>query len=226
MDCPKCGGKVYCKDGIVQGRQRYLCKGCRYRYTVEQRSGIGDKATKRQALELYLEGLGFRSIGRILKFSNVSILNWIKAFGEALPEIKKEETVRVMEMDEMHTYIGSKKYCWIWVAVDRNEKRFIDCVLGSRGAITGERLWGSVGWLASGDVMTDYWKPYAEFVPEEQHVRSKAETYTVEGYNSLFRHFLARLRRKSKCYSKCRKMLEYSARLLMVKWNYQLSILS
>lgn len=44
-----------------------------------------------------------------MKFSNVSILNWIKAFGEALPEIKREEPVRVMEMDEMHTYIGSKK---------------------------------------------------------------------------------------------------------------------
>ncbi|MBF6651146.1 IS1 family transposase, partial [Methylobacter sp. BlB1] len=28
------------------------------------------------------------------------------------------------------------------------------------------------------------------------------ETYTVEGYNSLFRHFLARLCRKSNCYSK------------------------
>ena len=76
---------------------------------MEQRSGTGDKATKRQALELYLEGLGFRSIGRILKFSNVSILNWIKAFGRALPEIKRTEPIEVMEMDEMHTYIGSKK---------------------------------------------------------------------------------------------------------------------
>ena len=75
--------------------------------------------------------------------------------------------------------------------------------------------------------MTDYWKPYAEFIPEEQqHVRSKAETHTVEGYNSLFRHFLARLRRKSRCYSKCRKKLEYSVRLLMAKWNNQLYILS
>ena len=44
-----------------------------------------------------------------MKFSNVSILNWIKAFGEALPEIKQEKPVRVMEMEEMHTYIGSKK---------------------------------------------------------------------------------------------------------------------
>ena len=74
--------------------------------------------------------------------------------------------------------------------------------------------------------MTDYWKPYAEFVPKSRHIQSKAETYTVEGYNSLFRHFLARLRRKTKCYSKCQKMLEYSVRLLMDKWNNQISIVN
>ena len=63
--------------------------------------------------------------------------------------------------------------------------------------------------------MTDYWRPYEEFVPGAQDIQSKAETFTVEGYNSLFRHFLARLRRKTKCYSKCKKMLEYSVKLLM-----------
>jgi hypothetical protein len=36
-----------------------------------------DKAVKRQALELYLEGHAFRSIGRILWFSKVTILNWM-----------------------------------------------------------------------------------------------------------------------------------------------------
>jgi len=74
--------------------------------------------------------------------------------------------------------------------------------------------------------MTDYWQPYETFVPKAQHIQSKAETYTVEGYNSLFRHFLARLRRKSKCYSKCQKMLEYSVKLLMAKWNNKFSILN
>jgi hypothetical protein len=68
-----------------------------------------DKATKRQALELYLEGMGFRAIGRFLKFSNVSILKWIRKFGEELGEIKNNTPVRVMELDEMHTYIGQKK---------------------------------------------------------------------------------------------------------------------
>jgi insertion element IS1 protein InsB len=74
--------------------------------------------------------------------------------------------------------------------------------------------------------MTDYWKPYEKFLPPELHVQSKAETYTVEGYNSLFRHFLARLRRKTKCYSKCKAMLQYSVMLLMAKWNGALSILN
>ncbi len=114
MDCPKCGGQVNCKDGVVNGRQRHLCKGCGHRYTVARRAvarraGSGDKAVKRQALELYLEGLGFRSIGRILGFSNVTILNWIRAFGEQVTEVRSDEPAHVVELDEMHSYIGSKK---------------------------------------------------------------------------------------------------------------------
>ena len=75
-------------------------------------------------------------------------------------------------------------------------------------------------------VATDYCKPYEEFIPAEKHLQTKAETYTVEGYNSLFRHFLVRLRRKTKCYSKSPKMLLYSVLLLMSKWNNDLAILN
>ncbi len=56
-------------------------------------------------------------------------------------------------------------------------------------------------------------------MPVTLHSQFKAETYTVEGYNSLLRHFLARLRRKSKCYSKSHCMLLYSVMLFMLKWN-------
>ena len=77
-----------------------------------------------------------------------------------------------------------------------------------------------------GSVMTDDWKPYEHFVQPEKHTQSKAETFTVEGYNSLFRHFLARLRRKSKCYSTSETMLRHSVVMLMAKWNGTLTILS
>lgn len=108
------------------------------------------------------------------------------------------------------------------MAVDRNGKRFLNCEVGSRDTETGRKLWDAIKNNDIIDVMTDYWKPYEKFVPPALHTQSKGETYTVEGYNSLFRHFLARLRRKSKCYSKSKDMLKYSVMLLMLKRNNNL----
>ena len=112
VKCPKCSNSRCVKDGIIKGRQRYLCKDCKYRHTVAH---VGKSpAVKRQALQLYLEGLGFRDIGRFLDCSHVSVYKWIKAFGEGAQALQSDSTVEVVEMDEMHTYIGSKKnYCWI-----------------------------------------------------------------------------------------------------------------
>ena len=59
---------------------------------------------------MYLEGMGFRSIERILKVSNVTILNWIKSFGKQIEEYRRTEgDLEIIEMDELHTYIGEKK---------------------------------------------------------------------------------------------------------------------
>ena len=91
--------------------------------------------------------------------------------------------------------------------------------------MTGARLWESIQSPMIAAVMTDYWEPYEQFVPSEKHRQSKAETFTVAGYNSLFRHFLARFRRKTKCYSKSETMLRYSVMLLMAHWNGELEYL-
>ena len=110
MLCPKCNSEGQTKDGIVKGRQRYKCKECNYRYTVQQKSTAKSKELKRYALQLYLEGLGFRSIGRLLKVSNVSVLNWIRSFGEEIESLQSENSeIEFVELDEMHSYIGSKK---------------------------------------------------------------------------------------------------------------------
>lgn len=107
LPCPKCSQINCTKDGIARGKQRYKCKECGYRYTVAQKGASKD--IKRQALNLYLEGLGFRSIGRILNFSHVAVYNWIKAFGKNLEDLKSNKAVEVIEIDEMHSYVGSKK---------------------------------------------------------------------------------------------------------------------
>ena len=108
MNCPKCKSNKAIKDGIVRGKQRYLCKLCQYHYTVISRDRIATRI-KRQALQLYLEGLGFRSIGRFLNCSHVSVYRWIRSFGSALENIKSSDKAQIVELDEMHTFIGSKK---------------------------------------------------------------------------------------------------------------------
>ena len=126
---------------------------------------------------------------------------------------KSQGSGRNLERDEMHSYIGSKKKLagskepsiateislfpvfWGWFDGEKTVEDYLQC--GSRSCDDG--------------------RPYTSFVPAWKYILSKAQTFTVEGYNSLTRHFLARLRRKSKCYSKCKKMLELSSRLLMQK---------
>ena len=61
------------------------------------------------ALEMYLEGLGFRSIGRILQISYGTVYQWIKKWGKVVELPKRDETIAVVELDEMHTYVSQKK---------------------------------------------------------------------------------------------------------------------
>jgi transposase-like protein len=82
MNCPKCSSDNRIKPGIIRGRQRYQCKDCGCNYTVELKSTAKPKSMKKLALQMYLEGLSFRAIGRILGVSNVSVLNWIRRFGK------------------------------------------------------------------------------------------------------------------------------------------------
>ena len=107
MKCIKCVSENTCKNGVNTGVQRYKCKDCGYNFTKGRPSK--PMHLKRLALQLYLEGLGFRSIGRVLNVSNVSVLNWIRNFGQKVEELRKNDDIFVAEIDEMHTYIGSKK---------------------------------------------------------------------------------------------------------------------
>ena len=108
LNCPRCLSVARVKSGVLNGRQRYKCKACRYLYTVAHKSDISTAAQRRMAVTLYLEGLGFRSIGRILGFSHVAIYQWIKALGEEVAQIKRS-AAHIVEMDELHSYVGHKK---------------------------------------------------------------------------------------------------------------------
>jgi transposase-like protein len=58
---------------------------------------------------MYLEGLGFHSIARLLQVSHVTVMNWVRKYESDLTSIRNTKPVRVMELDEMHSYVGHKK---------------------------------------------------------------------------------------------------------------------
>jgi transposase-like protein len=109
MDCPKCKKSEYVKAGFVKTRQRYKCKHCGYYYSVEKKSDVKTEDVRRMALELYLEGIGFRAIGRLLKISFGTVYQWIRKCGGTVALPVKKEPVCIVELDEMHSYVKRKK---------------------------------------------------------------------------------------------------------------------
>lgn len=47
----------------------------------------------------------------------------------------------------------------------------------------------------------------------------KSQTYRVEGDNAELRHYLARLARRSRCFSRCLVALTCAVKLLVYAWN-------
>ena len=60
---------------------------------------------KRMATHLYLEGMGLRSIGRVLDVHNVTVLNWVRKAGEQVKAYHDAQAspkrVEIIELDEL-----------------------------------------------------------------------------------------------------------------------------
>src|ERR1035441_10367232 len=108
-ECPKCHEHHIVRSGRVRGHQRYQCQDCHFHYTTGHRGK--SPAYQRMALHLYLEGEGFRSIGRLLGVSNVTVMNWMYQLAEKLDPIRKPAggNLEIVEIDEMFSFIQQKK---------------------------------------------------------------------------------------------------------------------
>ena len=68
---------------------------------------------------MYVNGLGFRGIERVKGVHHTTVITWVKQVGELLPDAYGPETIpEVGELDELETFVGSKKKIWLWTAVD------------------------------------------------------------------------------------------------------------
>lgn len=111
MKCAKCKAeKMQYKDGFTKaGSQHYPCGVCGARYTPEPKKPGYSQAVRQMAVRMYADGLGFRQIGRQLELGHSTVMEWIKAHAEQLPDAPVPEEVDTVEMDELYTFIEAKK---------------------------------------------------------------------------------------------------------------------
>ncbi len=87
--------------------------------------------------------------------------------------------------------------------------------IGDRSKETFQHLWCTIRCWHSFWYVSDGYAVYPCFIEPEDHLVGKTYMTRVEGENTRLRHYLARLHRKTLCYSKSVEMLKYSIRLLL-----------
>jgi transposase-like protein len=109
MDCPECGSAELIKRGHKAGHQRYRCRSCG-RYSTDSQPKFSVH-TKAMAIEMYMNSMGIRAIGRVLGASPAAVLNWIRKEHTAVQRrLAEQGPVRadgpdIIEMDEIYTYV-------------------------------------------------------------------------------------------------------------------------
>jgi transposase-like protein len=111
--CPHCHRSTQqVKNGRTSaGSQRYLCHACRRKYTpAPQPQGYGADL-RRQAIQLYVDGMNLRRIGRTLGVVHQTVANWVAAHADALPDQPPTPSgsVETAELDELFTFVAHKK---------------------------------------------------------------------------------------------------------------------
>ena len=101
--CPKCHSKNFVKSGIIKERQRFKCKSCNYYFTVQKLGKRIEGEYVIKALQLYLEGISFREIERILNVSHVSVMNWVKTYNIKRPKttVNIQPEVQILKHKEV-----------------------------------------------------------------------------------------------------------------------------
>ena len=107
MKCKRCSGDHIVKNGKREGKQYYLCRGCKHQFVLEKEKH--SKEEKQLAVMLYCLGLSLRTIGSILRVHASTVMRWVRAYTIENCEKPKPTGTITIELDEMYHFIQSKK---------------------------------------------------------------------------------------------------------------------
>ena len=131
--CPYCGSdKHQVKNGAApDGVPRFKCQDCKHSYALVKKTRGYDAQMRLKAVQIYLDGIGFRRAGRLLGVNHQSVANWVREYHERVKEKvagfpheskegsalstkgrdtrTKKVSLDVVEGDELFTFVKEKK---------------------------------------------------------------------------------------------------------------------
>ena len=103
--CKRCRSAKQVKNGLMRGKQRYLCKTCGLAFTDTPARGK-PLALKAAAVLLYVSGLSMNRTAKLLGVSTPTIQAWLEQFAAAYARKPEPEgRAVVIELDEMCHYL-------------------------------------------------------------------------------------------------------------------------
>lgn len=122
---------------------------------------------------------------------------------QSLPEQAMVVRVEEAEMDEMWSFVQSKKQQrWLWHAIDHRTGAVLAYVLAPHTDAALEKLQQLLAPFSIRQFYTDSWGAYLRLLDSSEHIVGKTNTQKIERKHLTLRTRIKRLARKTICFSK------------------------
>lgn len=144
------------------------------------------------------ESVGIRSIGRILKIANGTVLKKILQTAAAIAKPPLPLNRAAFELDEVKTYVKHKgNDQWIAYAICPYSKSVVDFTVGKRNKRVLRQVVNTLVLNGVHFIKTDKLNIYASLIPSAIHITAAYNTNHIERNNLNLRTHLKRLGRRT-----------------------------
>lgn len=216
--CPFCFSSKIIRNGTTKTRkQQYICKDCHKRFLDYYTYKAYHSNINSLIIQLTKEGVGIRSMARVLEISATTLLRRIRSIAENIvPPVLSFG--RTYELDEMRFFIRKKSNpMWLVYAIDKMTKETIAFYIGKRNNQTLNTVVKTLLNAKAKMIFTDQLKNYLYLIPKTIHNTKRYGTNGVERMNLTLRTHLKRLNRRTICFSRSITIL--SAILKIYFWS-------
>lgn len=201
--CPHCNSKHIIKNGTTKNKkQQFYCKCCKKRFIDYYSNKAYIRDVNKHIVILIKEGVGIRSIARLLQISTTTVLKRILTIAKKTqpPILSFDKTY---EVDELNTFIGNKsRRIWVVCALERDTRKIVRFAIGKRTNKTLAQITSTLQLAKATKIYTDKLVNYKSLICDRVHSTKKYGTNYIERKFLTLRTHIKRLNRRSICFSK------------------------